>query len=78
MSGALARLAAYDALHDAHLIDTLAAWLDSFGDVGTAAASCFVHPNTFRYRLRRVAEVGAIDLGDPDARFAAMLDLRTR
>lgn len=77
-SGALARLAAYDELHDAHLIDTLAAWLDSFGDVGAAAASCFVHPNTFRYRLRRVAEVGAIDLDDPDARFAAMLDLRTR
>ena len=43
-----------------------------------AAAACFVHPNTFRYRLRRVAEVGAFDLHDPDARFAAMLELRTR
>ena len=38
--------------------------------------SVFVHPNTFRYRLRRVAEVGQIDLGDPDQRFAAMLQLR--
>ncbi|MGW0586077.1 helix-turn-helix domain-containing protein, partial [Streptomyces sp. NPDC002920] len=32
--------------------------------------------NTFRYRLRRVAEVGGIDLTDPEARFAAMLQLR--
>jgi len=36
----------------------------------------FVHPNTFRYRLRRAVEVGAIDLTDPEARFAAMLQLR--
>ncbi|MET0494884.1 MAG: helix-turn-helix domain-containing protein, partial [Actinoplanes sp.] len=41
-----------------------------------AAQSSYVHPNTFRYRLRRLAEVGGIDLGDPDERFAAMLQLR--
>jgi DNA-binding PucR family transcriptional regulator len=31
----------------------------------------------FRYRLRRLSEVGRIDLRDPDARFAAQLQLRT-
>jgi hypothetical protein len=36
----------------------------------------FVHPNTFRYRLRRLTEVSGIDLADPDQRFAAMLQLR--
>jgi DNA-binding PucR family transcriptional regulator len=36
----------------------------------------YVHPNTFRYRLRRLAEVGELDLADPEARFAAMLQLR--
>ena len=76
-SGPLARLTDYDARHDAHLVDTLTAWLDSFGDVTAAAAACFVHPNTFRYRLRRVAEVGRLDLDDPDARFAVMLEIRT-
>jgi DNA-binding PucR family transcriptional regulator len=35
-----------------------------------------VHPNTFRYRLRRITEVGGIDLDDADSRFAAMLELR--
>ncbi len=35
-----------------------------------------MHPNTFRYRLRRLAEVAQLDLSDPEARFAAMLQLR--
>jgi hypothetical protein len=44
--------------------------------VVAAAESLYIHPNTFRYRLRRVAEVGDLELDDPDQRFAAMLELR--
>jgi hypothetical protein len=76
VAGPLARLVDYDAEHGAGLVATLRAWLDAFGDVPAAAAAEFVHPNTFRYRLRRVAEVGGIDLDDPEARFGAMLQLR--
>ncbi|WP_239152713.1 PucR family transcriptional regulator [Virgisporangium aliadipatigenens] len=75
-TGAVAKLYAYDAKHHACLVDTLRAWLDAFGDVIAASAALYVHPNTFRYRLRRLAEVGGIDLTDPEARFAAMLQLR--
>ncbi|RPE39195.1 DNA-binding PucR family transcriptional regulator [Streptomyces sp. Ag109_O5-1] len=75
-SGTVARLLAYDERHHASLVQTLSAWLDAFGDVIAASASIHVHPNTFRYRLRRVGEVGGIDLADPEARFAAMLQLR--
>ncbi|MFD7014890.1 PucR family transcriptional regulator [Streptomyces sp. NPDC059928] len=76
LSGPIARLVEYDRRHNAHLVETLRAWLDAFGDVLPAAASVFVHHNTFRYRIRRVAEVGQIDLRDPSVRFAAMLELR--
>lgn len=75
-TGPIARLVAYDRQHDTTLVETLRSWLDAFGDVNSAAASVFVHPNTFRYRLRRLAEVGGLDLADPEARFAAMLQLR--
>ena len=75
-TGPVARLAAYDAEHDANLVATLRAWLDAFGDVAAASAAMYVHPNTFRYRLRRVTEVSAIDLADPEQRFATMLELR--
>lgn len=75
-TGPLARLMEYDRRHDADLVRTLRAWLEAFGDVTAAAESLFVHPNTFRYRLRRLAAVGDIDLGDAQQRFAAMLQLR--
>jgi len=75
-TGAVARLVDYDTRHRSNLVETLRTWLDAFGDVVAAADSLFVHQNTFRYRLRRVSEVGRIDLGDPDQRFAAMLQLR--
>ncbi|WP_164233124.1 PucR family transcriptional regulator [Microbacterium hydrocarbonoxydans] len=75
-SGPLARLMDYDAAHQASLVDTLRAWLDAMGDVTLASQAMYVHQNTFRYRLRRVAEVGRIDLDDPSARFAVQLQLR--
>jgi hypothetical protein len=58
------------------LIETLEAWLDAFGDVTAAAAALFIHPNTLRYRLRRITELSGLDLADPEQRFAAMLQLR--
>jgi PucR-like helix-turn-helix protein/diguanylate cyclase with GGDEF domain len=75
-SGPMARLLAYDAEHHANLVETLVAWLEAFGDAVAAAAALHVHPNTFRYRLRRLAEVGELDLADPEARFGVMLQLR--
>jgi DNA-binding PucR family transcriptional regulator len=75
-TGALARLLDYDRKHTSSLVETLQAWLDAFGDVTSASEALYVHPNTFRYRLRRVAEVGGIDLGDPEQRFVTMLQLR--
>ncbi|NUS58554.1 MAG: PucR family transcriptional regulator [Streptomycetaceae bacterium] len=75
-TGPLARLIAYDQRHHTNLVDTLRSWLNRFGDVPAAAEAMYVHQNTFRYRLRRVTEVAETDLGDPETRFALMLQLR--
>jgi DNA-binding PucR family transcriptional regulator len=74
--GPVVRLRAYDAQHGTALTETLAAWLGTFGDVIAASATVHVHPNTFRYRLKRLTEVAGIDLTDPEARFEAMVHLR--
>lgn len=74
--GPLGVLAAYDERHHGCLLETLAAYLDSFGDVSLAAKTVHVHANTFRYRLRRLSAIGGIDLDDPDTRFAMLLRLR--
>jgi hypothetical protein len=76
VTGPVARLVAYDDQHNTNLVETLRAWLDAFGDVIAASAALYVHPNTFRYRLRRLTEISGIDLADPEDRFAAMLQLR--
>lgn len=75
-SPAVLRLAAHDAAHHAALLPTLRYWLEAFGDVPAAARRAGVHPNTFRYRLRRAAHIGGIDLSDPDQRLAAAIQLR--
>jgi DNA-binding PucR family transcriptional regulator len=75
-TGALARLIDYDRRRRGNLVQTLRAWLYAFGDIAEASESIAVHQNTFRYRLRRVTEVGRCDLGDPDQRFALMVQLQ--
>jgi hypothetical protein len=56
-------------------IPTLRAFLDTFGDVRTASELVLVHPNTFRYRLRRLSELAGLDLDNPVERLVAHLQL---
>ncbi len=39
------------------LLETLTAYLDTSGSIEATARMLFVHPNTVRYRLRRIADV---------------------
>lgn len=47
------------------LLDTLAAFLEQTGSMEATARVLFVHPNTVRYRLRRVAELTGYAPTDP-------------
>ncbi len=76
LSGPFARLVEHDEKHRSDLVPTLRAWLDHFGDNIAASTALHVHPNTFRYRLRRVAEVSGMRLDDRDERLSVMLQLR--
>lgn len=73
----VARLAAFDAEHSgSRLVETLGAYLDHFGDVAAASRALGVHPNSLRYRLRRITQVCGLDLDSPDARLLAAVQLR--
>jgi len=61
---------------DPVLAETLRAYLDSFGDIGAAAQSLQVHPNTVRYRVRRIEKLLSTSLADPDVRLLFSLGLR--
>ncbi len=57
----------------ASLLDTLTAYLDARGSIEATARTLFVHPNTVRYRLRRIADV--THLSPTDARDAYTLQM---
>jgi DNA-binding PucR family transcriptional regulator len=74
--GALRLLVERDARQSSHLVDTLRAYLDCFGDVALAAQRLQVHHNTLRYRIERLREIPGLDLDDPEQRLALQLQLR--
>ena len=45
-----------------------AAYLDGFGDIAAVAQRLHVHPNTVRYRVRRIEKLLSTSLDDPDDR----------
>ncbi|MFE2093125.1 PucR family transcriptional regulator [Streptomyces sp. NPDC059460] len=76
LDGPIARLHHHDREHGTMMAETVAQWLDHLGNTLNASAAMDVHPNTFRYRLRRAAEIAQLNLNDPGERFAAMLEFR--
>ncbi|MFJ5154007.1 helix-turn-helix domain-containing protein [Streptomyces sp. NPDC088353] len=75
LGGPLAALRAHDEGHGTPYLATLAAWLDHFGDPQRAARHLRVHPNTLRYRLRKLEEAVPLDLSSPRLRLALRLQL---
>jgi DNA-binding PucR family transcriptional regulator len=57
------------------VIDTLAAYLESGSSVEAAARLLFVHPNTVRYRLRRVVELSGLTPANPRDAYTLRLAL---
>ncbi|AGB25122.1 hypothetical protein Mycsm_04903 [Mycobacterium sp. JS623] len=58
------------------LAETLEAYLDGFGDIAAVAQQLHVHPNTVRYRVRRIEKLLSTSLDDPDDRLVLALGLR--
>jgi hypothetical protein len=57
------------------LLDTVSTFLETGGALEATARALFVHANTVRYRLRRVAEICGQAPGDPRGAFALRLAL---
>jgi len=75
LKGRLETLIANDQMGRVDYVETLKAFLDASGDVTAAARAVGVHPNSFRYRLRRLTEISGLDLGDPAERLIAHLQI---
>lgn len=65
-----------DATGRSDYVNTLTTYFDRGGDVVRAAEAMYMHPNTLRYRLRRISALTGLDLSDPTDRLVAELQLR--
>ncbi|MFZ0341331.1 MAG: helix-turn-helix domain-containing protein [Gaiellaceae bacterium] len=74
--GKLTAVVEHDAERGTQYALTLRAYLDAMGDVVGAAKRISVHPNTFRYRLRRLGELFDVDLKNADERLVLELQFR--
>ena len=63
---AVGKLASYDAQRGAQLVSTLEEFLRRHGSISATSEALYVHPNTLRQRLRRIAELSGLDLRKDD------------
>ena len=63
---AVAKLAEYDAQRGSQLVTTLEEFLRRHGNISATSEALYVHPNTLRQRLRRIAELSGLDLRKDD------------
>jgi len=71
-------LADYDARTGAGLVKTLDAFFRCHGSPTEIASLLHLHRNTVLYRLRRIEEIGGLQLDDPETRLALHLCLKVR
>lgn len=63
---AVSTLADYDAQRGSQLVATLEEFLGHHGSISATSEALYVHPNTLRQRLRRIAELSGLDLRRDD------------
>ncbi|BDB43170.1 MULTISPECIES: PucR family transcriptional regulator [Mycobacterium] len=73
--GPVVELRAHDRAHGTEYVATLRAWLEAQGDPAGAGERLGVHENTVRYRLRKMAEITALQLDDARKRLAMTIEL---
>lgn len=72
----LGNLVEYDKKKKGNLIETLKIYLRNNYNLQQAAKAGFMSPNTFKYRLKKIQEVGKFDLSDANVRLQVELALK--
>ncbi len=73
---ALLKLQSYDQKHHSDLVETFEIFFDHDSNVNETAKALNIHPNTLAYRLKRIAEIGEIDLHDINQKVKLYIDIK--
>ncbi len=74
----LNKLVQYDQENQSNLMHTLEVFLDCSGRINQVTQKLHIHPNTLAYRLKRISEVGRINLDDPNQRISLFIDIKLK
>lgn len=72
---AIDKLEQYDKVNKTNLLETLEIFISHDSNINEAAKKLHVHSNTLNYRVKRIAEIGDLDLKNTNAKMALYLDL---
>src|SRR3546814_12688562 len=65
----------YDRRNGSNMRESISVYLAHSGDVRRASEQLRIHPNTLRYRIKRVEEITDTDLSEPSARLLLEIQL---
>ena len=74
----LGRVVEYDRRTGQNWIETLEEYFACHGNLSQAAQRLQLHRNALIYRIRRIEEVGGVDLEDPECRLSLQVALKAR
>jgi DNA-binding PucR family transcriptional regulator len=72
----LKKLREYDQKNNTDLVETLEVFLNKDSNVHETSKALNVHTNTLTYRLKRISEIGEVNLKDPNQKMTLFLDLK--
>ncbi len=72
----LKKLTDYDLRHNSNLVETLEVFLNNDNNINEAAKELNVHMNTLSYRLKRISEIGDINLKDVNQKITLYIDIK--
>ncbi|HZH58744.1 MAG TPA: PucR family transcriptional regulator [Metabacillus sp.] len=72
----LTRLKEYDQRHSTNLVHTLEVFLDHDSNVHEASKALNIHINTLNYRLKRISEIGELNLKNMNQKITIYLHLK--
>ncbi|SEB48802.1 helix-turn-helix domain-containing protein [Paenibacillus sp. GP183] len=72
----LEKIRSYDREHNSGLLETLEQFLFHDSNVKDTADVLHIHTNTLNYRLKRISEIGGIDLRNTDQKITILLEMK--
>jgi DNA-binding PucR family transcriptional regulator len=75
-NASLQKIKAYDLIHKSDLLNTLEAFLGKDSNIKETAQALHVHMNTLTYRLKRITEIGSVDLNNMNQKVTLYLDMK--